>query len=123
MMFVAAPLTGGCGKGPKSITEVAADYEHDVARRIKRTVEDDARREALLALENDVNMCLLNIEHLYVETGKQLRANPLTAQAQAESAAALSEARKQQLLKIGRLRMEMRRIATKEEWRQIFATD
>jgi len=120
MLLFAIAALGGCG-GHKSLTETASDYERGVAKRIKRAVDDDDRRDTLLRLEREVNAHRLQIERLYVDLGKKIRENPDLTPAQIKALTdGFSADRKQLLLDIGGFRMEMREHATPEEWQKIF---
>jgi len=123
--FIFIPLIAmisafGCG-GHKSLTETAARYEHGVAKRIRHTVDDEERRDKLLSLEGDVRKLQLEIALLYVDEGKKMRALKAPTEAEiAQWTEDCSAKRKSLLLEIGGRRMEMRSIATKAEWQEIF---
>ena len=113
----------GCKKDPPPTVQTAvAAHESLIKELIDDHVEDDARRDKLLLLLGKSRIVFAGLVGKFFELNDKLRNNPQFTREQAMGYVGEYRAeRKRALTEIAKIRLEMRGIATAEEWNKVFA--
>lgn len=102
--------------------DTMADNESMVYKRIRKTIDDDEKRNALLALEAEVQLRQLDISFIYAEAGVKVRQQQnLTTEVAQNILTEAAEKRAKTFQDVAALRMQMRAMLTEDEWNKIYA--
>ena len=106
---------------PQSASTDVSGFSADLKKRIKDTIEDDATEEKLLFLVDESDRGMAEFNKAYLEFRDKYKNDPQISRADINSLAAEYAAVRIEFIRaIAKLRLEMRKHVTKEQWQAIF---
>ena len=108
-------------KKAKTGQSTYAAYDEAVQKAIKKNVDDDARKNKLLALNAKVSMQQMDTAFIFAEIGIKMRSKAnLTPEEAEQLLAEAAEKRLKAFKEMSATKREMRELVSEEEWEKIF---